>query len=149
MRAMTRPVREPLKGTHWKPYRPRSPYDDPAPIETAAPIISPSRCRHLSVRPPQGFPVYDDDMIEPLLTVAGGCAMTGATLALWVHDRRISLQQIFAVLVSITVTVSLFSMIAWAAVAVAAVAPICVTWTFVGTLALLFAVRLYRELRRS
>jgi len=53
------------------------------------------------------------------------------------------------VLVSITVTVSLFSMIAWAAVAVAAAAPICVTWTFVGTLALLFAVRLYRELRRS
>ena len=70
-------------------------------------------------------------MIETLLTVAGGCAMTGATLALWVHDRRISHQRIFAVLVSITVTVSLFSMIAWAAVAVVAVAPICVTWTFV------------------
>jgi len=38
----------------------------------------------------------------------------------------------------------LFSLIAWAA---AAVVPLLSTWVFVGTLALLFALRLYRELR--
>jgi hypothetical protein len=63
--------------------------------------------------------------------------------------RQMLHQRIFAVLISVTVTVSLFSMIAWGAVAVTAVAPILVTWIFVGALALLFAVRLYRELRRS
>jgi hypothetical protein len=88
-------------------------------------------------------------MIEPLLTVAGGCAMAGATFALRVHGRQMLHQRIFAVLISVIVTVSLFSMIPWGAVAVAAVAPILVTWIFVGALALLIAVRLYRELRRS
>jgi hypothetical protein len=44
------------------------------------------------------------------------------------------------------VTVSLFSMIGWTAVAVA---PIFVTCVFVSMLASLFAVRLYSELRRS
>ena len=87
-------------------------------------------------------------MIEPLLT-AGGCAMAGATFALWAHGRQMLHQRIFALLISVTVTVSLFSMIGWTAVAVAAVAPIFVTWVFVSMLALLFAVRLYSELRRS
>jgi hypothetical protein len=53
------------------------------------------------------------------------------------------------VLVSVSVTVSVFSMIGWAAVTVVAVAPIFVAWAFFGTLALLFAVCLYRELCRS
>jgi hypothetical protein len=41
----------------------------------------------------------------------------------------------------------LFSLIAWAAVAIATIAPLMLTWAFVATLALLFALRLYRELR--
>jgi hypothetical protein len=40
---------------------------------------------------------------------------------------------------------SLFSVVAWAATAIA---PLPVTWVFVGTLALLFALRLYRELQK-
>jgi hypothetical protein len=58
-------------------------------------------------------------------------------------------KRIFAVLVSVTATVSLFSMIGWTVVAVAAVAPVLITWAFVGAPALLFGFRLYRELRRS
>jgi hypothetical protein len=38
----------------------------------------------------------------------------------------------------------LFSVVAWAA---AAIAPLPLTWVLVGTLALLFALRLYRELQ--
>ena len=85
-------------------------------------------------------------MVEPLLTV---CAMSGAALALWMQRMQMLDKRIFAVLVSVTATVSLFSMIGWTAVAVTAVAPILITWAFVGTLALLFAVRLYRQLCRS
>jgi hypothetical protein len=43
--------------------------------------------------------------------------------------------------------VILFSLIAWAAAAIAAIAPLLLIWVFVGTLALLFALRLYRELQ--
>lgn len=75
--------------------------------------------------------------------------MAGATFALWAHGRQMLHQRIFAPLISVTVTVSLFSMIGWTAVAVAAVAPIFVTCVFVSMLASLFAVRLYSELRRS
>jgi hypothetical protein len=39
---------------------------------------------------------------------------------------------------------SLFSVVAWAATAIA---PMPLTWVFVGMLALLFALRLYRELQ--
>ena len=88
-------------------------------------------------------------MIELLLTVASGCAIACAALALCVHGRQMLHQRIFAVLVSVAITVMVFSMIAWGALAVAAEAPVLMTWAFVGMLALLFAVRLYRELRRS
>jgi hypothetical protein len=43
-------------------------------------------------------------MIEPLLT-AGGCSMAGATFALWAHGRQMLHQRIFALLISVTVTV--------------------------------------------
>ena len=82
-----------------------------------------------------------------LLMVAGGMGMVSATSALWMQGRRMLHQRIFALLVSFTVTVILFSMIAWAAAAIAVVAPLLLTWVFVGMLALLFALRLYRELR--
>jgi len=53
----------------------------------------------------------------------------------------------FALLVSFTITLILFSLIAWAAAVIVAIAPLLLTWVFVGTLAMLFALRLYRELR--
>jgi len=50
-------------------------------------------------------------------------------------------------LVSLTVTLILFSLIAWAAALIVTIAPLPLTWVPIGTLALLFALRLYRELR--
>jgi hypothetical protein len=82
-----------------------------------------------------------------LLMVAGAMGIVSATTALWVHGRRMLHQRIFALLVSFAVTVALFSLIAWAAALIVAIAPLLLTWVFVGTLALLSALRLYRELR--
>jgi hypothetical protein len=79
--------------------------------------------------------------------VAGAMSIVSATTALWVHGRRMLHQRIFALLVSFAVTVIFFSLIAWAAAVIVAIAPLSLTWVFVGTLALLFAFRLYRELR--
>jgi hypothetical protein len=82
-----------------------------------------------------------------LLMIAGAMSIVSATTVLWIHGRRMLHQRIFALLVSFAVTVILFSLIAWAAAAIAAIAPLSLTWVFVGTLAVLFALRLYRELR--
>jgi len=82
-----------------------------------------------------------------LLMVAGVTGMASATTALWMHGRRMLHQRIFALLISIAVTAILFSLIAWAAAVIVAIAPFSLTWALVGTLALLFALRLYRELR--
>jgi hypothetical protein len=82
-----------------------------------------------------------------LLMVAGGMGVISATTALWMQGRRMLHHRVFALLVSFTVTLILFSLIAWAAAAIAAIAPLLLTWVFVATLALLFALRLYRELR--
>ena len=82
-----------------------------------------------------------------LLMVAGGMGVISATTALWMQGRRMLHHRVFALLVSFTVTLILFSLIAWAAAAIAAITPPLLTWVFVATLALLFALRLYRELR--
>ena len=82
-----------------------------------------------------------------LLMIAGTMSVVSAATALWMHGRRMLHQRIFALLVSFAVTLILFSLVAWAAAAVVAIAPLPLTWVFVGTLALLFASRLYRELR--
>jgi hypothetical protein len=79
--------------------------------------------------------------------VAGGMSVVSATTALWMQGRRMLHHRAFALLVSFTVTLIVFSLIAWAAVLVVTIAPLFLTWVFVGTLALLFALRLYRELR--
>ena len=82
-----------------------------------------------------------------LLMLAGGMGIVSATTALWMQGRRMLHHRVFALLVSFTVTLILFSLIAWAAAAIAAIEPLSLTWVFVGALALLFALRLYRELR--
>jgi hypothetical protein len=82
-----------------------------------------------------------------LLMIAGAMSILSATTALWIHGRRMLHQRIFALLVSFAVTLILFSFIAWAAAAIVAIAPLPLTWVFVATLAVLFALRLYRELR--
>jgi hypothetical protein len=85
-------------------------------------------------------------MIEPLM-LAGLIGLIAATAALWAQGRAMIHQRIFAGLISLAVTVILFSLIAWAAAAVVTVAPFLLTWVFVGAFALMFALRLYRELR--
>jgi cobalamin biosynthesis protein CobD/CbiB len=82
-----------------------------------------------------------------LLMVAGVAGLVTATTALWLQRRRRVDPRFFAGLVATAVTLSLFSVVAWAATVVARFAPLALTWVFVGTLALLFALRLYRELR--
>ena len=82
-----------------------------------------------------------------LLMLAGGMGIASATAALWMQGRRKVHQRTFAALVSIAVTVILFSVVAWAAAAIRVAASVPLTWVFVPTLALLFALRLYRELR--
>jgi hypothetical protein len=81
-----------------------------------------------------------------LLILAGAVGLVAATAALWAQGRAMIHQRIFAGLISLAVTVILFSLIAWAA-AIMTVAPLLLTWGFVGALALMFALRLYRELR--
>jgi hypothetical protein len=81
-----------------------------------------------------------------LLMLAGGMGIASATAALWMQGRRMFHQRVFAALVSLAVTVILFSVVAWAAAAIRVVASVPLTWVLVGTLALLFALRLYREL---
>ena len=82
-----------------------------------------------------------------LLMLAGSVGLVTATDALWLQGRRRVHRRFFAGLVATAVTLSLFSVVAWAATVIARVAPLALTWAFVGTLALLFALRLYRELR--
>jgi hypothetical protein len=84
-------------------------------------------------------------MIGPLM-LAGLIGLIAATAALWAQGRAMIHQRIFAGLISLAVTVILFSLIAWAA-AMVTVAPLLLTWAFVGAFALMFALRLYRELR--
>src|ERR1700731_1631656 len=76
--------------------------------------------------------------------LASGVGLVVAIAALWVQGWERADHRFFAALISIAVTLSLFSVVAWAA---AAIAPLPLTWVLVGTLALLFALRLYRELR--
>ena len=81
-----------------------------------------------------------------LLILASGVGLFAATAALWVHGWRRADRRFFAGLISIAVTLSSFSVVAWAA---AAIAPLPLTWALVGTLALLFGLRLYRQLLES
>ena len=80
-----------------------------------------------------------------LLMFANGVGLVAATAALWVQGWRRADHRFFAALISIAVTLSLFSVVAWAATAIA---PFPLTRVLVGMLALLFALRLYRQLQK-
>ena len=82
-----------------------------------------------------------------LLIVAASIGIATASAALWLQGRRTIPQRGFAALISITVTLMVFSVIAWAATKIVDIAPLALTWSLIGTLALLFALRLYRELQ--
>jgi hypothetical protein len=83
--------------------------------------------------------------VPNLLMFVSGVGLGAATAAIWVQRWRRADHRFFAGLISIAVTSSLFSVVAWAAIAIA---PLPLTGFFVGMLALLFALRLYRELQK-
>ena len=84
-------------------------------------------------------------MVSNLLMLASGvAALVAATAALWVQGWGRVDRRLFAGLISIAVSSMLFSVVAWAATAIA---PLSLTWVLVGTLAPLFALRLYRQLQ--
>jgi hypothetical protein len=85
-------------------------------------------------------------VIGPLM-LAGLIGLIAAAAALWAQGRAMIHQRVFAALISLAVTVILFSLIVWATAAVMSFAPLLPTCVFVGVFALLFARRLYRELR--
>jgi hypothetical protein len=82
--------------------------------------------------------------VPNLLMLASGVGLVAATAALCVKGGRRADHRLFAGLISIAVTLSLFSFVTWAATAIA---PLPSTWVFVAALALPFALRLYRELQ--
>jgi hypothetical protein len=83
------------------------------------------------------------DGVQPV-NVSERVALFAATAALLVQGWRRVDRRIFAGLISIAVTSILFSVVAWTATAIA---PLPFTWVLVGTFALLFGLRLYRQLQ--
>jgi hypothetical protein len=67
--------------------------------------------------------------VPSLLMLASGVGLVGATAAIWVEGWRRADHRFFAGLISIAVTLSLFSVVAWTATAIA---PLPLTWVLVG-----------------
>jgi hypothetical protein len=86
--------------------------------------------------------------VYALLIIIGGLGVASASAALWLHGKSRIEMRLFAALVTAAVTLSLFSLVAWIATAIAGTAPWPLTWALVAVFAALFALRLYRELRR-
>jgi hypothetical protein len=84
--------------------------------------------------------------VHDVLILTGVFGLVSAAVALWLQRSRIN-RRYFAGLISIAVTLSLFSVFAWAAIEIARVAPLPLTWVFICAFALIFASRLYRELQ--
>lgn len=82
-----------------------------------------------------------------LLTAAGGVGLVAATAALWLESRRRIGRRCFAGLIALAVASSVFCALAWAATVIAHIAPLPFAWAFALAIALLLAVRLYRELQ--
>jgi hypothetical protein len=69
-------------------------------------------------------------MVPNLLMLASGVGLVTATAALWVQGQRRADHRFFAGLISIAVTLSLFSVVAWA---VNAIAPLPLIWVLGGS----------------
>ena len=82
-----------------------------------------------------------------LLIAVGGVGVAAAAAALWLESRGRIGRRCFAGLLALAIGSSVFSLLAWAAAAMARIAPLPLTWAFAVALAVLFAVRLYRELQ--
>jgi hypothetical protein len=82
-----------------------------------------------------------------LLIAAGGVGVVAAAAALWLESARRIDGRCFAGLVGLAVALSVFSCLAWGATAITRIAPLPLTCAFAIALAVLIAVRLYRELQ--
>ena len=85
--------------------------------------------------------------MRELLIAAGGIGVIAAAAALWLESSRRIGRRCFAGLVGLAVALSVFSFLGWAATGITRIAPWPLTWAFVIALAVLIAVRLYRELQ--
>jgi hypothetical protein len=85
--------------------------------------------------------------VAGLLIFPGGFAVMTAGVALWLAGRRWIDRRYFAGSVAVAVATSIFSFVAGIATAIARGAPLCLTWTVIGALSLLFGLRLYRDLQ--
>jgi FtsH-binding integral membrane protein len=85
--------------------------------------------------------------VRELLIAAGGIGVIAAAAALWLESSRRIGRRCFAGLVGLAVALSVFSFLAWAATGITRMASLPLTWAFVIALAVLIAVRLYRELQ--
>ena len=79
----------------------------------------------------------------PVLTGVVGLVI--ATVALCLHTQLLG-RRFFAGLIATAVTLSLFSLFAWAA-ALVRIPPSPLIWCVICALALIFALKLYRELQ--
>ena len=82
-----------------------------------------------------------------LLIAAGGVGLVAAAAALWLESTRRIGRRWFAGLLALAVASIVFSVLAWAATAITRIAHSPLTWAFVIAIAVLTAVRLYRELQ--
>ena len=87
--------------------------------------------------------------MRELLIAAAAVGVVAATAALWLENGRRIGRRCFAALLALAIASSAFSVLAWAATAIARTVPLPVTWAFAIALAVLLAVRLYRELQDS
>ena len=98
---------------------------------------------------PRSFPakkLENPIMIHlPILAASVGVVTAGG--ALWVQGRRRIDRRLFAGLVAAAVTLSLCSLLVWVTTSIGRMVSLPLTWAFVGVLIVLFALRLYRELR--
>lgn len=78
---------------------------------------------------------------------AAGFGVVTAGGALWLQGSHRMDRRLFAGLVAAAVTFSLCSFIAWAATSIGRIGSLPVIWALVAALAVIFALRLYRELR--
>lgn len=82
-----------------------------------------------------------------LLIAAGGVGLVAASAALWLESRGRIGRRCFAGLLALAIGSSVFSFLAWAATAMARIAPLPLSWAFAVAIAVVFALRLYRELQ--
>jgi hypothetical protein len=82
-----------------------------------------------------------------LLIAAGAVGLVAASAALWLESRGRIGRRCFAGLLALAIGSSVFSLLAWAAIAMARIAPLTLSWAFAVALAVFLALRLYRELQ--